>query len=48
MREIIIMVCGGCGRYNYSTTRNKKKKTVKLELKKFCRFCRKYTKHKEK
>jgi len=47
MREIITLQCTECKRRNYSTTRNKKKQTDRLEIKKFCEFCRKHTLHKE-
>ena len=47
MRDIIQMACGDCKRRNYSTTKNKKKTTERLELSKYCRFCRKHTAHKE-
>jgi large subunit ribosomal protein L33 len=47
MRETVTMACEECKRRNYSTTKNKKKTTGKLELKKYCRFCRKHTPHKE-
>jgi len=47
MRDIIQLSCGECKRKNYSTTKNKKKTTGRLELKKYCRFCRKHTPHKE-
>ncbi len=43
MRDIIQLACGECKRRNYSTTKNKKKTTERLELSKFCRFCRKHT-----
>jgi large subunit ribosomal protein L33 len=46
-REIITLQCTECKRRNYSTTKNKKTSTEKLELKKFCRFDRKRTLHKE-
>ncbi len=46
-REIITLQCSECKRRNYSTTKNKKTQTEKLELKKFCRFCNKHTVHKE-
>jgi len=32
---------------NYSTTKNKKTTTARLEFSKFCRKCRKHTPHKE-
>ena len=47
MRDIVILACSECKRRNYTTTRNKKKQTSKLELKKYCPFDRKHTLHKE-
>ncbi len=47
MREVITLQCSDCKRRNYTSTRNKKKQTEKLEVKKFCPFCRKHTLHKE-
>jgi large subunit ribosomal protein L33 len=47
MRDILQLACGDCKRRNYSTTKNKRTMTEKLELNKYCRFCRKHTAHKE-
>ncbi|MBI5886487.1 MAG: 50S ribosomal protein L33 [Deltaproteobacteria bacterium] len=47
MRDIITLACTDCKRRNYSTTKNKKTIPDRLELKKFCKFCRKHTPHKE-
>ncbi|MGA7617074.1 MAG: 50S ribosomal protein L33 [Thermoanaerobaculia bacterium] len=47
IREIISLQCTECKRRNYSTTKNRKKTTEKLELKKFCRFDRRHTVHRE-
>ncbi|MCM8762999.1 MAG: 50S ribosomal protein L33 [Candidatus Omnitrophica bacterium] len=47
MREIITLECTICKNRNYNTTKNKKKHTDKLERKKYCKFCRKHTLHKE-
>ncbi|MDD5669324.1 MAG: 50S ribosomal protein L33 [Candidatus Omnitrophica bacterium] len=47
MREIITLECTVCKNRNYSTTKNKKQHQEKLELKKFCRPCRKHSPHKE-
>jgi large subunit ribosomal protein L33 len=47
MRDIITLQCGACKERNYSTTKNKKNTPGRLELKKFCRRCRKHTAHKE-
>ena len=46
-RDIIALACSECRRRNYSTTRNKKKTPNKLELRKYCRFCRSHTIHRE-
>jgi len=45
--KIILLACGECKRRNYTTTRNKKKTPGKLEVKKYCPFCRKHTPHKQ-
>jgi large subunit ribosomal protein L33 len=47
MREIITLECGECKRRNYSLTKNKKTHTNRLEIKKYCKFCKKHTGHKE-
>jgi large subunit ribosomal protein L33 len=47
MRIIIQMACAECKRRNYSTTKNRTRTPDKLEMSKYCRFCRKHTSHKE-
>ncbi len=47
MRDIIILACGECKRRNYTTTKNKRRTPDKLELKKYCPFCRTHTPHRE-
>jgi large subunit ribosomal protein L33 len=47
MREIVTLQCGECKERNYSTTKNKKTTTGRLEFSKFCNRCRKHTAHKE-
>jgi large subunit ribosomal protein L33 len=47
MREIIEFECTVCKRRNYTSLKNKKLNPNKLELKKYCRFCKKHTVHKE-
>jgi large subunit ribosomal protein L33 len=47
MRDNVQLQCGDCKRRNYVTTKNKKTTTGKLEFKKYCRWCRKHTSHKE-
>ncbi len=47
MRDIITLACTECKRRNYTTTKNKRKTTERLEMKKFCRWCRVHTSHRE-
>ncbi|MEK7279471.1 MAG: 50S ribosomal protein L33 [Nitrospirota bacterium] len=49
MREIITLACQvvECKQRNYSTVKNKKNDPERLELNKYCKFCRKHTPHKE-
>ncbi len=47
MRDIITLACTECKRRNYSTTKNKKTTPDRLELKKYCKFCRGHKIHKE-
>ena len=46
-RVKITLVCTECKQRNYDTKKNKKNDPDRLELKKYCRFCRKHTLHKE-
>jgi len=46
-RLIITLECTDCKNRNYSTTKNKTKHSGRVEYKKFCRFCKKQTLHKE-
>ena len=47
MADIIQLQCTECDRINYTTFRNKKKSQEKLNKKKYCRWDRKHTLHKE-
>lgn len=47
MRESITLACMDCKNRNYRTTRAKAQNVAKLEIKKFCRACKKRTLHKE-
>ncbi|MDY6904179.1 MAG: 50S ribosomal protein L33 [Thermodesulfobacteriota bacterium] len=47
MRVNVSLACSECKRKNYSTTKNKRTTPDKLSLKKYCRFCRQHTMHKE-
>lgn len=45
--EKIALQCSECHRKNYTTQKNKKNTQGKLELKKFCKWEKKHTLHKE-
>ena len=47
MRETLSLACGECKRRNYSTRKNKRNTTERLELSKYCPWCRKHTAHRE-
>ncbi len=46
-REIITLACTECKRRNYTTTKNKRTKPDRLELRRFCKFDRRHTAHRE-
>ena len=46
-RDLVILACTECKRRNYTTTKNKQSTPGRLELKKYCRFDRKRTVHRE-
>lgn len=45
--NLIKLQCTACKRVNYFTRKNKKLVERKIEIKKFCKWCRKHTAHKE-
>jgi large subunit ribosomal protein L33 len=47
MRNNIILACTECKQRNYVTTKNKRTMQDRLEMKKFCKFCKTHTAHKE-
>ena len=47
MRVKITLACSECKQRNYDTTKNKKNDPDRIEINKYCRFCRKQTLHKE-
>ncbi|HID31801.1 MAG TPA: 50S ribosomal protein L33 [bacterium (Candidatus Stahlbacteria)] len=47
MRVVITLGCTECKARNYTTTKNRRKHTSRLELKKYCPRCRHHTVHKE-
>jgi len=47
VRVRVTLACSDCKQRNYTTTKNKKKTTNRLELKKYCPFCKNHTVHRE-
>lgn len=47
MRVKITLACTECKQRNYNTMKNKKNDPDRLEMNKYCRFCRKHTVHRE-
>ena len=45
--NLIRLQCSVCKRITYYSRKNKKTTDRKIELSKYCRFCRKHTTHKE-
>ncbi|MBO4819393.1 MAG: 50S ribosomal protein L33 [Firmicutes bacterium] len=46
-RVKVVLACTECKQRNYNTTKNKKNDPDRIELKKYCRFCKKNTVHRE-
>ncbi len=46
-RDIITLACSNCKRRNYTTTKNKKNDPDRVELSKYCPWCKKHTVHRE-
>ncbi|WP_046496449.1 50S ribosomal protein L33 [Syntrophomonas zehnderi] len=47
MRVGITLACSDCKQRNYQATKDKKKNTEKMEVRKYCKFCNSHTIHKE-
>ena len=47
MRTRITLACTDCKNRNYDTTKDKKTHPDRVEMKKYCPFCKKHTLHKE-
>ena len=46
-RDLIILACSECARRNYSADKNRRLHPDRVEFKKYCRFCKKHTTHRE-
>ena len=47
MRNAVTLACTECKRRNYQTNKNKKNNPDRIEMKKYCKFCKKHTLHRE-
>jgi large subunit ribosomal protein L33 len=47
MRDLAILACEECKHRNYTTRKNKRTHSDRLTYKKYCRFCKKHTPHRE-
>jgi len=47
MRTKLTLACTVCKQRNYETNKEKKNTPDRLELNKYCRFCKKHTLHRE-
>ena len=46
-QEQATLACTDCQRRNYHTSKNKKNVPDRLELRRYCKWCRRHTTHKE-
>ncbi|MBU0579616.1 MAG: 50S ribosomal protein L33 [Candidatus Margulisbacteria bacterium] len=47
MRETITLACQKCKRRNYTTEKEKRNTPDRIDLKKYCPWCKQHTEHKE-
>jgi large subunit ribosomal protein L33 len=47
MRVKITLACTECKQRNYDSMKNKKNDPDRVELSKYCKFCKKHTAHRE-
>ena len=47
VRVRITLACTECKQRNYNMTKEKKNHPERMETKKYCKFCKKHTNHKE-
>ena len=46
-RNKVLLACTECKQRNYNSMKNKKNTPDRIELNKYCRFCKKHTVHRE-
>ena len=47
MRNAVTLACTECKQRNYQTNKNKKNNPDRIEMKKYCKFCKKHTLNRE-
>jgi large subunit ribosomal protein L33 len=47
MRTLVTLACTECKRRNYTTKKNKQTNPERIEYKKYCKWCRCHTVHRE-
>lgn len=47
MRTLVTLACTECKRRNYTTDKNKANNPDRMELKKYCPWCKRHTLHRE-
>jgi large subunit ribosomal protein L33 len=47
MRTLVTLACTECKRRNYTTNKNKQNNPERIEYKKYCKWCKTHTLHKE-
>lgn len=47
MRTMVTLACTECRRRNYTTDKNRQTTPDRVELKKYCPWCKKHTVHRE-
>ncbi len=46
-RMVVTLACNDCKNRNYTTEKNKKNDTARMELKRYCSHCKHHTVHRE-
>jgi len=46
-RDIITLACTNCKRRNYASMKSKKNDPDRIEMQKYCKWCKKHTLHRE-
>lgn len=47
MRNAVTLACTECKQRNYQTNKKQKNNPDRIEMKKYCKFCKKHTLHRE-